>query len=114
MHKISELNNASGTYSGSERSASPTPTESQAESPGMGQEAHFPASRSAQAPEPQKVGAMPSLPPRHRCSRYGCTTARMNVDALKRTRRPRPPSTRDSRARVLLSTGQNYLLAVLD
>ena len=60
----------------------------------MGQGAHFPASRSAQGPEPHRVGAMPFLPLKHRCSRGGCTTATMNVDALKRTRTAWPLSTR--------------------
>lgn len=36
MHKISELIDASQSYSESGRSANPTPTESQAKSPGMG------------------------------------------------------------------------------
>jgi len=87
MHKISEFNDARGSYSGRGRSASLLPAESQTESPGMGQGVHFPASRSAQGAEHQRVGAMPFLSPRHRCSRGGCTTARINVDTLERTRK---------------------------
>lgn len=36
------------------------------QSPGRSQGAHFPASGSAQASEPQRVGAMPLSPLRHR------------------------------------------------
>lgn len=65
-----------------------------------------------QSPEPQRVGAMRFLLPRHRCSRAECTIFGANVDALKRTRRAWPPSTIDSKAGV--STEQNYAPAMLD
>lgn len=33
-------------------------------------------------PQPQRVTVMPFLHLRHRCSRGGCTLAKMNMDAL--------------------------------
>lgn len=112
MHEIWELNDASESYSASGRSARPALAKSQAELPGMGQGAYFPASGSAPAPEGDN-DALPA-PEAQMLKRWVYISQDEHGCSLKRARRAWPPSTRDSRAAVLLLTEQNYPLATLD